>query len=265
VASRRAAEALVADGRVTVNGVAARLGDLADPALDRIAVDGEPIHEAPPRAIHVAIHKPAGILSSARDERGRRSVVSLVRDELPADTGRLWPAGRLDVDSEGLMLLTNDGEWANRVLHPRYGVEREYAVLVHPAPQPATLATLRAPVQLDDGPAQLRTARAAVPPREVRREPGERGAWLRVRVTEGRKREVRRIFEALGYRVQRLVRTGIGPLALAGLTSGAWRILDAEEVAATAGQLPTQARRPASGHGRRESRGRPLAVAIDGP
>ena len=119
LASRRRAEELIADGRVTLNGRRAGLGDAADAARDRIEVDGQPLQRAAP-AIHLAVHKPRGYLSSARDERGRRSVVALV------DTGgeRLWPAGRLDVESEGLMVLTNDGEWANRVLHPLYGTER---------------------------------------------------------------------------------------------------------------------------------------------
>ena len=110
------------------------------------------IDEAP---VHLAIHKPRGFLSSARDERGRRSVVSLV------DVGgeRLWPAGRLDVESEGLMILTNDGEWANRVVHPRYGNEREYAALVDPPPSASALARLRAGITLEDGPARLLSAR----------------------------------------------------------------------------------------------------------
>jgi len=115
VASRRGSEGLIAAGRVTVNGRVAGLGEGADPALDRIEVDGTPLPAAD-AALHFAVHKPAGVLSSAHDERGRRSVVSLVAEP---GLGRLWPAGRLDVDSEGLMVLTNDGAWANRVLHPR--------------------------------------------------------------------------------------------------------------------------------------------------
>lgn len=230
VASRRRAEQLVADGRVTVNGRRAGLGDSADPARDRIEVDGRPLGAAPP-AIHLAIHKPRGYLSSARDERGRRSVVALVdsRGE------RLWPAGRLDVESEGLMVLTNDGEWANRVLHPRYGTEREYAVLVSPPPTRQQLERLLAGVTLEDGPARLLSARHAPPPPEVVRERGEVGAWVRVRIGEGRKREVRRLFEAVGGRVERLVRTRLGPLSLDGLREGESRRLRPREVAALAG------------------------------
>jgi 23S rRNA pseudouridine2605 synthase len=230
VASRRGAEQLIADGRVTVNGRRATLGESADPARDRIALYGRALGgNAPP--VHLAVHKPRGYLSSARDERGRRSVVALV------DTGgeRLWPAGRLDVESEGLMLLTNDGDWANRVLHPRYGTEREYAALVVPGPTRAQLARLRDGVELEDGHARLLVARFAPPPPEVEREPAEPGAWLRVRIGEGRKREVRRVFSAVGLDVERLVRTRIGPLDLRGLRSGEWRRLRPSEIAALAG------------------------------
>ena len=230
LASRRGAEQLIADGRVSVNGALASLGDSADARRDRIEVDGLPIGAAAP-AIHLAIHKPRGFLSSARDERGRRSVVSLV------DTGeRLWPAGRLDVESEGLMILTNDGEWANRVLHPRYGNEREYAALVAPPPSAAALNRLRRGVELEDGPARLLTARHALPPREVARDRVERGEWLRVRIGEGRKREVRRLLAAVDAQVERLVRTRIGPLALTGLQEGEWRRLRAPEVAELSGR-----------------------------
>lgn len=230
LASRRGAEQLIADGRVSVNGRRASLGDVADAERDRIEVDGRPLGAAPP-PVHLAIHKPRGFLSSARDERGRRSVVSLV------DVGgeRLWPAGRLDVESEGLMILTNDGEWANRVLHPRYGNEREYAALVDPPPSASALARLRAGITLEDGPARLLSARHAPPPREVARARSERGAWLRVKIGEGRKREVRRLFEAVGSDLERLVRVRIGPLTLSGLREGEWRRLRRSEVSALSG------------------------------
>lgn len=227
LASRRAAERLVADGRVRVNGIVARLGDSADPERDRIEVDGRPLRAASD-PLHLAVHKPRGYLSSARDERGRRSVLALV----DAGGERLWPAGRLDVESEGLMLLTNDGGWANRVLHPRYGTLREYAALVVPRPGRAALDRLRSGVELDDGPARLTSARFAPPPPEVRRTANEEGAWLRVRIAEGRKREVRRLFAAIGCEVARLVRTRLGPLTLAGLTEGQWRPLRPAEVEA---------------------------------
>jgi 23S rRNA pseudouridine2605 synthase len=259
VASRRAAESLIAAGRVTVNGRVAGVGESADPSTDQIEVDGRPVGAAQ-EVVHFAVHKPAGYLSSARDERGRRSVVHLL-DGAPGAAGRrLWPAGRLDVDSEGLMVLTNDGAWANRVLHPRYGMEREYAALVDRLPHPDDLVALLDGVELEDGPARLLAAHRAAPPREVARDPGERGTWLRVRVAEGRKREVRRILGAVSLRVQRLVRTRLGPLALTGLREGQWRPLTEAEVNALAGRAPVSRPNPARG-------GRPahLTVAIDGP
>ena len=235
LASRRRAEELVAAGRVTVNGTVASLGESADPKRDRIEVDGRPLAAAS-APLYLAVHKPRGFLSSAHDERGRRSVVSLV----DARGERLWPAGRLDVESEGLMLLTNDGEWANRVLHPRYGTVREYAALVSPSPTREQLGRLRAGVELDDGRARLLAARFELPPREVEPHGAEHGAWLRVRIGEGRKREVRRLFAAVDLRVERLVRTRIGALGLMGLHEGQWRRLRPAEVSALA---PAEARR----------------------
>lgn len=252
IASRRGAEALIAAGRVTVNGRPARLGESADPLLDRVALDGMPL-AAPAATVHYAVHKPVGLLSSAHDERGRRSVVSLVPR---GDGARLWPAGRLDVDSEGLMVLTNDGAWANRVLHPRYGVEREYAVLVDAAPTRADMDALLAGVELHDGPARLLAIQVSLPPPEVARSGEERGHWLRLRVGEGRKHEIRRLFAAGGYRVQRLVRTRLGSLAIDGLREGEWRVLRPVEVQALAGARPRiKAVGPRT----------PLTVAIDGP
>jgi 23S rRNA pseudouridine2605 synthase len=232
VASRRAAEQLIADGRVRVNGEVATIGRSADPDRDRIEVDGTPLG-ATPASVRYAVHKPRGYLSSARDERGRRSVVALV----PRRAGeRLWPAGRLDVDSEGLMILTNDGDWANLVLHPRYGLAREYAALVEPSPSAAVLRRLRQGIELEDGPARLLSARFGPPPPEIERERFEPGRWLRIRIGEGRKREVRRLFEAVDHRVLRLVRTRLGPLALDGLSPGAWRPLSRAEVAGLVGR-----------------------------
>jgi 23S rRNA pseudouridine2605 synthase len=257
VASRRGAEVLIGEGRVTVNGVVASIGQSADPQVDRIAVDGRPLAAAE-AALHFAVHKPRGMVSSSQDERGRRSVVHLLDGVPEAAAARLWPAGRLDVESEGLMVLTNDGDWANRLLHPRYGMEREYAVLVERPPQPAELVALLDGVVLDDGPARLLTARPEPPPREVEREAAETGIWLRIRVGEGRKREVRRLMAAVQLRVRRLVRVRLGPLPISGLRSGQWRMLTAAEVAALVGQ-------PAAPRGRRNDGAQRLAVAIDGP
>ncbi len=250
--SRRGAEELIAAGRVRVNGSLAGLGDRADLDVDRVELDGRPIGTAEATA-HFAVYKPRGLLSSARGERGREAVVSLVPGS--EFRGRLWPAGRLDADSEGLMILTNDGAWANRILHPRYGIEREYAVLLAELPALEEIEALLAGFELDDGPARLLAARRSPPPPEVARELGEHGTWIRIRVGEGRRREVRRLFAAVGHRVLRLVRTGIGPLELRGLRSGAWRPLRASEVKALAGR----------GTATRLPRARSLSVAIDGP
>ena len=249
VASRRGAEELIAAGRVAVNGRTAQLGQQVDEDTDAITVDGRSVGR-PAAAVHFAVHKPRGLVSSSRAERGRRSVVSLV----PYRGGRLWPAGRLDVESEGLMVLTNDGEWANRVLHPRYGLEREYAVQVASVPSEADLRRLTDGVHLEDGVARLLAARAAPPPDEVAGvDPHD--WWLRVRLGEGRKREVRRLFAAVGIAVQRLVRTGFGSLTLAGLPSGAWRELAADEVASLADVPPPGPREVAP----------ILRIAIGGP
>lgn len=259
VASRREAERLVAQGRVTVNGRRAAIGDSADPETDSLAVDGRVVGGAP-RGVYLAVHKPAGFLSSARDERGRRSVISLIPDR-PA---RLWPAGRLDADSEGLMVLTNDGDWANRLIHPRYGLVREYAVLLAEPLSRDALARLLTGVDLTDGPARLLSARPSSAPREIEGVAADpHGAWLTVTVGEGRKREVRRILTAVGAEVVRLVRTRLGPLSLARLRPGEWRELTTEEVERLAPRGSAGVPVP---HPRLEEfADRPLRIAIDGP
>lgn len=239
---------------MTVNGRVAELGVSADLSTDAVVLDGNPLPSVE-TVLHLAIHKPRGMLSSAHDERGRRSVVSLVESA----SAHLWPAGRLDVDSEGLMVLTNDGAWANRMLHPRYGMEREYAVLLDNVPIQAEVDALLAGVELDDGPARLLSMRLVGPPREVDRERGQHGTWVRVRVGEGRKREVRRIFFAIGHTVRRLVRTRLGPLDLGGLRVGEWRTLRPDEVASLVGAIPARPHAP-----RRRGR-QHVSVAIDGP
>jgi 23S rRNA pseudouridine2605 synthase len=210
VASRRAAERLIADGRVTVAGEV-----VTDPARDvegGVAVDGRAV--APePREVHM-LNKPAGVVSTARDTHGRPTVVELVDSER-----RLYPVGRLDADTTGLILLTNDGELAERLTHPRHGVERTYRARVEPAPVPEpALRALREGVRLDDG----RTA-----PARVRRvAPG----LLEIAIGEGRKRQVRRMCEAVGHRVIELERVAFGPLRLGDLEPGVSRRLSPAEV-----------------------------------
>ncbi|MBX5469262.1 MAG: rRNA pseudouridine synthase [Thermoleophilaceae bacterium] len=212
VASRRAAERLIAAGRVSVDGEV-----VTHPARDvddssRVAVDGSPVAlEA--REVWM-VNKPPGVVSTARDTHGRPIVTSLVRSER-----RLYPVGRLDADTTGLILLTNDGELANRLTHPRYGVEKTYRARVAPAPVPErALRALREGVELDDG----RTSPARV--RQL--EPGV----LELRIAEGRKRQVRRMCEAVGHRVVELERVAFGPLRLDGLGRGRARRLTSAEV-----------------------------------
>ena len=218
VASRRHAEELIAAGRVRVEGETVRtLGTKVDPAA-RIEVDSALVRPVAAQR-YIALHKPTGVLSSARAERGRPSVADLVDA-----AERLYPVGRLDVDSEGLVLLTNDGAWAERVMHPRYGHEREYEVTVAGTVTQAAIDRLRRGVRLEEGLA--RPVQVAV------RERTAHGGRLRMVLRTGWKRQVRRMCAVVGLRVLRLVRVRIGPLRLGHLAPGTWRELTAREVKA---------------------------------
>ena len=217
IASRRAAERLMLAGRVTVNGaVVATLGATADPEHDMIAVDGEPI-AAPAGHVYIALHKPAGYVTTVSDERGRPTALDLVRDV----RARLFPVGRLDRDSEGLLLLTTDGALTERLTHPRHEVEKEYTLLLDREPPPAALAALATGIDLDG----RRTAPAHV--RRLERTPA--GVWLSITIHEGRNRQVRRMCAAVGLRVLRLIRVRVGPVLLGTLPAGAYRQLSAAE------------------------------------
>ena len=221
--SRRGAEALLRAGRVRVNGTPAALGDSADPEVDRITVDGRPLRlEAKG---YWLLHKPRGVVTTRSDPAGRRTVLDLLPP--PARRLRLFPVGRLDLDSEGLVLLTNDGALAQRLLHPSFESEKEYVVDVRGAPTDDALRRLAEGFALARG--ERRTAPAA-----VTRASDGRGPTARVRVVlrEGRKRQLRRAFAALGHPVERLVRVRIGPLRLRGLAPGEARPLSAAERAA---------------------------------
>jgi 23S rRNA pseudouridine2605 synthase len=216
VASRRAAEAMIAAGRVTVDGTT-----ITDPARDvagdeAIAVDGEAVGAAPRRLVY-AVHKPAGVVSTAHDTHGRPTVVDLV----PEAATRLYPVGRLDADTTGLILLTNDGDLANRLMHPRYEVPKTYrAKVARPPISDAALRSLRSGVELDDGrtaPARVRALRPDV---------------LELTIHEGRKRQVRRMCDAVGHPVIALRRVKFGPLGLGDLAVGAHRRLRPAEVEA---------------------------------
>ena len=217
VASRRACEQLIVEGRVRVNGSPVReLGTSVDADHDRVEVDRRAVRPATVRT-YVALNKPSGVVSTASDPQGRPTVVDLVEQ-----SSRIYPVGRLDTDSEGLLLLTDDGDLAMRLTHPRYGVDKEYRILVRGQVDAATLATLSKGVVLDGRPTA--PARFEVAEREAA------GTWLRVTIHEGRNRQIRRMAEAVGLEVVRLVRVRIGPLRLGRLSSGAWRSLTAAEV-----------------------------------
>jgi pseudouridine synthase len=202
-----------------VNGaIRSEPGAQADPDHDVITVDGRPL-PAPSARRYVMLHKPRGYVTSRRDPEGRAVVVDL----LPADAGRLFPVGRLDYDAEGLLLLTNDGALANRLLHPRYEIPRVYEVEVERVVARGDLARWRRGAMLADGPAVPRGVRV------LRR--GVATTWLEVIFAEGRYREVKRYCQALGHRVRRLRRVRFGPLALGALRAGRWRDLTSRELA----------------------------------
>lgn len=226
LASRRGAEDLIREGRVRVNGaVVTEMGVKVEPG-DRVEVDGRPV--SPEAPVWVMLHKPAGYVTTRDDPQGRPTVYDL----LPARFSGLFHVGRLDLDSEGLLLLTNEGGVANRLMHPSYEVDRVYRVDVVGAVDRGTIRTLTTGVTLDDG--RARAHRVTVLKEEAAR--GGAGAAphtrLRVVMREGRKREVRRMFDAVGHPVRRLVRERLGPIELGGLGAGKWRELTAAEVSA---------------------------------
>ena len=214
LASRRAAEGWLAAGRVTVNGRPAQVGDKADPDRDDIRVDGKPL-KGPSKRTYLMLNKPRGYVTTLSDEKGRRTVADLVRD----CGARVWPVGRLDLDSEGLLILTDDGELTQRLLHPSHEVEKEYHVWVE-GDVAAALPVLRGPLELDGIP---------LAPAWVERL-GERE--LSVVIHEGRNRQVRRMCALAGLKVTRLQRVREGELRLGTLPKGRWRFLTQEELVA---------------------------------
>lgn len=217
VASRRKAEEWITAGRLQVNGLVAQLGDSADPDMDEILLDGRPL-PSKEEYVYIMLNKPRGYVTTLSDEKGRQNVAQLV-----ADCGvRVYPVGRLDMDSEGLLLLTNDGEFANRLMHPKHEVDKTYEVSVRGYHAAAT-ALLRRPIELDGYPIRE-------PQVKLLRAEGEK-AKLLVTIHEGRNRQVRRMCEAAGMTVTKLRRIREGSLQLGNLPLGEWRNLTEDEVA----------------------------------
>jgi len=215
--SRRACEEFIIAGRIRVNGQVAKLGQKADLSIDKVTMDGKTLPAAK-KLTYIALYKPRNIISSVDDEVGRKTV----RDLIP-ESGHLYPVGRLDWDSEGLILMTNDGDLTNKLTHPRYGHKKEYKVLVARRPDPEQIQTWRRGVVLEDG---YKTASS-----DVYVESGAgKGAWLRVTMGEGRKHQIREIGLLLGLPVVRIVRIRIGTLLLGNLKPGEWRHLNVNEI-----------------------------------
>src|SRR5438270_967584 len=212
VASRRKADELIKAGRVTVNGGPGQLNTFVH-ANDDVRLDGAPL--AKQKLAYVLLHKPTGVVTTASDPQGRKTVVDLVEH-----TSRVVPVGRLDADTTGALLLTNDGELSHRLAHPKYEVDKVYEAETWQQPTDAQLQQLRDGVELDDG---------TTSPADVRR---IHGARIEVTIHEGRNRQVRRMFEAIGHRVKALHRSRYGPLSLEGLEPGQWRELEPSEVEA---------------------------------
>lgn len=239
IASRRGAEVLIRAGRVSVNDqVVAELGTRVDPDRDRISVDAHDLVRPEPKR-YILLHKPPGYLTTRRDPRRRPAVFDL----LPDVGVRLHPVGRLDCNTEGLLLLTNDGALTYALTHPRFGVARVYHVQVTNTVDAARLAALRRGVMLEDGPARAEKAYPL---------PGRRdGTWLAVVVREGRYHEVRRLCRAVGLRIRRLVRVAFGSVELGGLAPGAWRELTPTEISAL--RAPRAPEAPGEGGGQSDA------------
>ncbi len=217
VCSRRKAEEWIMAGRVTCNGIAAKLGDTADPEIDEIKVDGKPLPSAE-EYVYIMLNKPRGYVTTLSDEKGRRDITLLISD---CDR-RVYPVGRLDMDSEGLLLLTDDGDFANKLMHPKHEVKKTYRVYVRGYSEQG-LEKLCQPITLDGytiKKPEVRLVSAAT----------DGKAQLEVVIHEGRNRQVRRMCDLAGMQVERLIRVGEGPLQLGKLPLGKWRYLTEDEV-----------------------------------
>lgn len=215
VASRRHAEAMVAEGKVTINGHVAQVGKVIDSETDKIAVEGKPV-QIDSVLVYYLLNKPRGVVSAVTDPDGRRTVISLV-----PGGHRLYPVGRLDYDSEGLMLLTNDGDLAYKMTHPKFEIDKTYHVLVKGVMGPKSVGYLETGVTIEGkktAPAQVNIAEAQ-----------STNTWIDITIHEGRNRQIRKMCDAVGYPVLRLIRTKLGPWELGEIPSGKFRTLNANE------------------------------------
>lgn len=239
IASRRAAERLIVEGRVTVNGhVVSELGTRIDPGRDAIKVDGKRVGARPPGRTYLALHKPRGVVTTMNDPEGRPTVKDLLR----GIRARVYPVGRLDYDSEGLLIITDDGTLARDLMHPSRGVEKTYLAKVKGQPDAEVLLRLGRGIPLDGkrtGPARIRLVRRGT------------NAWVEITIREGRNRQVRRMFQAVGHPVQRLRRLGYGGVHLGGLPVGHVRPLSATEITSLCESAGAGLKRPRAG--KRES------------
>lgn len=231
ITSRRAAEELILAGRVAVNGtIVTELGSKADPRKDLVTLDGQPIKPAD-KLYYVLLHKPAGYVTSLKDPQGRQLVTELVKEI----GERLFPVGRLDYNSEGLLLLTNDGEWANRLMHPRHQVDKEYHVRVRGKVDPQQIRKLAEGIELEDGPTAAATVNLL--------KSDQQNDWLSITIREGRNRQVRRMCAAVGLAVVRLRRIRYGSLTLGGLQPGEFRLLTKAEAQSLDAPAPARPQR----------------------
>lgn len=221
IASRREAEKIISEGRVTINGRMAKLGDKADPEKDHIKIDGKLLLKKKVELIYIMLHKPKKVMCTVKDPEERETVLDLIKPDLKE---RLWPVGRLDYHSEGLVLLTNDGELSLRLTHPRYKVQKVYEVKVKDMPDEKKLDRLRKGVTLEDG----KTKPCEITFMKKTKE----NSWFRVVLSEGKRRQIRRMFHLIGHDVMKLKRVALGPLKLGKLATGSYRFLTEEEIIA---------------------------------
>lgn len=218
IASRREAEKMIEEGRVTVNGVTAKLGDKADPENDHIKIDGKLLKAKPNELVYIMLNKPKRVMCTTNDPEGRQTVLDLIK----GIKNRVWPVGRLDYHSEGLVLLTNDGELSLRLTHPKYKVEKVYEVKVKDLPDEKKIEKLKKGIWLEDG----KTAPCEISFIKKTNE----NSWFRVTLKEGKRRQIRRMFHAIGHDVMKLKRISIGPIKLGKLPIGNYRFLTEKEI-----------------------------------